>query len=133
MDGWFEMIAIARQAVPRGTPCAACNKPIRTGAHPKGWQRKYCDRLRCRRARVNRAALDAYHQLGPGEGARRQRELYDPEKRHVRYKALTPQQRAAWIVARRRYRKAHRADINAKSRATYDPAARHQHYLATGK
>ena len=30
------IVAIARQAVPRGTPCEYCGKPIRTGGHPKG-------------------------------------------------------------------------------------------------
>ena len=125
------MNAIARQAVPRGTPCEACGKPIRTGAHPKGWQRKYCDRLRCVRARANTASLAGYHRNHARIVARRG-ELYDPEKRHARYLALTPQQRATWRVAQRRYRKAHRADLNAKKRATYDPAARRARYVATG-
>ena len=125
------MIAIARQAVPRGTPCAECGKPIRTGAHPKGWFRKYCDRLRCRRARVNRVSRAAYRALG-ADGAQRQRELYDPEKRRGRYKTLSPQKRAMWRVAGRRYYRVHRADLLAKKRATYDPAARHQRYLDTG-
>ena len=125
------MIAISRQAVPRGTPCEACGKPIRMGGRPKGWQRKYCDRVRCARSRINAASLAAYHRLGP-EAAARQRALYDPEKRRQRYKALTPQKRAMWRVAQRRYRKVHRAELNAKANATYDPATRHARYLATG-
>ena len=129
------MRASARRAMAKWRakrePCQYCEKPIRTSPHPKGWQRKYCDRLRCRRARRNRASLASYHRLGAA-GPERQRATYDPEKRHGRYKALTPQQRAAWLVTQRRYRKAHRADLNAKKRATYDPAARRAHYLATG-
>ena len=125
------MIALARQAVPRGTPCEACGKPIRTGAHPKGWGRKYCDRRRCVRSRLNTASLAAYYR-DHARNVARQRELYDPEKRHARYLALTPQQRASWRVAQRRWRKAHRTTQNAKARATYDPAARRAHYLATG-
>ena len=118
--------------LPRGAPCESCGLPIRTGAHPKGWERKYCDRVRCRRARVNRVSLAAYRALGPGEGARRQRELYDPEKRHARAQAMTPAQLTHRRVAQRRYRRAHRADILAAARERYDPAARRAHYLATG-
>ena len=125
------MIAIARQAVPRGTPCEACNKPIRTDAHPKGWQRKYCDRRRCVRSRLKTAALAAYYR-NHARNVARQRELYDPEKRRARYKALTPHQRAAWRVAQRRYRKANRAELNATKRATYNPADRRARYLSTG-
>ena len=125
------MIAIARQAVPRGTPCEACGKPIRTGAHPKGWQRKYCDRRRCVRSRLNTVRLAAYHRLGAA-GAARQRATYDPEKRRARYLRLTPQKRAMWRVAGRRWLKAHRDEQNANARATYDPEKRHARYLATG-
>ena len=132
------MIELARQAVPRGTPCADCGKPIRTAAHPKGWQRKYCDRLRCRRARVNRVSLAFYHRQGP-DGAARQRERYDPAKRHARYAALTDAQRRRRLVqaiaARRRRRRAHPdlwAAQVARAKAKYDPAVRHALYLATG-
>ena len=125
------MIAISRQAVPRGTPCEACGKPIRTGAHPKGWQRKYCDRVRCARSRINAASLAAYHRLGP-EAAARQRATYDPEKRRQRYKALTPAQLDRGRAYSRRFYRARRADILARSLATYDPAKRRQRYLATG-
>ena len=121
--------------LPRGAPCAWCNKPIRTAAHPKGSNRKYCDRLRCRRARVNRenrVSLAAYHRRGAA-GPRRQRELYDPEKRHARAQAMTPAQLTRRRAYARRYHRAHRTDINARQRATYDPAARRAHYLATGK
>ena len=124
------MNAIARQAAPRGAPCAACGKPIRKGAHPKGWERKYCDRVRCVRSRLNARSLAAYHRLGP-DGAARQRATYDPEKRHARYLRLTPQKRAMWRVAARRWLKAHRDEQNAKKRATYDPAKRRALYLAT--
>ena len=124
-------MTIAAQGAPRGWPCADCGKPIRTGAHPKGWERKYCDRVRCRRARVNRVSLAAYRRLG-AYGAQRQRELYDPEKRHARAQAMTPAQLTRRRVAQRRYRRAHRAELSARQRATYDPAARRAHYLATG-
>ena len=132
------MIELARQAVPRGTPCADCGKPIRTGAHPKGWQRKYCDRLRCRRARVNRVSLAAYHRRGP-DGPALQRERYDPEKRRERNAALTPQQRrrravqnSASVRRRRRDNPELWAAKLARARAHYDPAERHQRYLDTG-
>ena len=117
--------------LPRGAPCAWCNKPIRTAAHPKAWQRKYCDRVRCRRERLNRASVAAYHRLGAA-GPRRQRELYDPQARHARYKALTPAQLTRRRAYARRYLRAHRVEHNARRRATYDPAARRAHYLATG-
>ena len=112
------MSELARQAVPRGGPCGACGKPLRTAAKVKGWQRRFCDRLRCVRARVNTAALAAYHRRGAA-GRAWQRANYDPQKRRARYLALTPDQRAAWLVTQRRYRKAHRAEQNAKRRAAY--------------
>ena len=117
--------------LPRGAPCESCGKPIRTAPKLKGWNRKYCDRVRCRRARVNRVSLAAYLQLG-AYGAQRQRELYDPQARHARYKALTPAQRKRRLAYSRRYHRAHRVEQHAKQRATYDPAARRAHYLATG-
>ena len=129
------MIALARQAGPRGTPCEACGKPIRKGAHPKGWGRKYCDRLRCVRARLNtksRAVQRRWTQAHRAEQNAKQRATYDPEKRHARYLALTPQQRASWRVAQRRWTQAHLAEQSAKRRATYDPEKRHARYLATG-
>ena len=125
-------MTIAAQGAPRGWPCADCGKPIRTGAHPKGWERKYCDRVRCRRARKARGVRDAYRALGPGEGARRQRELYDPEKRHARAQAMTPAQLTRRRANGRRYYRARRADLLAAARERYDPAARRAHYLATG-
>ncbi len=125
-------MTIAAQGAPRGWPCADCGKPIRLGVQPKGHNRKYCDRRRCRRARKARGVRDAYRALGPGEGARRQRELYDPEKRHARAQAMTPAQRTRRRVAQRRYYRAHRVEQNARQRATYDPAARRARYLATG-
>ena len=125
-------MTIAAQGAPRGWPCADCGKPIRLGVQPKGHNRKYCDRRRCRRARVNRVSLAAYRQLG-AYGAQRQRELYDPEKRHARAQAMTPAQLTRRRVAQRRYRRAHRADLLAAARERYDPAARRAHYLATGK
>ena len=125
------MIAIARQAAPRGTPCAACGKPIRTGAHPKGWQRKYCDRRRCVRARLAAARLATYHRLGP-DGAARQRATYDPAKRRARYKAMTPAQLERRRAYYRRFYRARRDDILAVARERYDPAKRRAHYLATG-
>ena len=124
-------MTIAAQGAPRGSPCADCGKPIRTGAHPKGWERKYCDRVRCRRARENRLSLASYRRRGAA-GPRRQRELYDPEKRHARAQAMTPAQLTRRRVAQRRYYRAHRAELSARQRATYDPAARRAHYLATG-
>ena len=42
-------MTIAAQGAPRGWPCADCGKPIRLGVQPKGHNRKYCDRRRCRR------------------------------------------------------------------------------------
>ena len=105
-------------------PCKYCEKPIRTSPHPSGRRRQYCDRLRCVRSRHNTAALAAYYR-DHAVNVARQRATYDPEKRHARYLALTPHQRAGWRVA-------HRAEQNAKKRATYDPAARRAHYLATG-
>ena len=128
------MIGIARQAVPRGTPCAACGKPIRTGAHPKGWFRKYCDRRRCVRARVNRlnaVRLAAYHRLGAA-GAARQRATYDPEKRRQRAAAMTPAQLDRRRAYSRRFYRARRTDLLAKAKATYDPAVRHQRWVDTG-
>ena len=62
----------------------------------------------------------------------RQRATYNPEKRHARYKALTPQQRAGWRVAQRRYYRANHDDLLAVARERYDPAARRLRYLATG-
>ena len=118
--------------LPRGAPCESCGKPIRLGVQAKGHNRKYCDRRRCRRARKARGVRDAYRALGPGEGARRQRELYDPEKRHARAQAMTPAQLTRRRVAQRRYYRASRADILAAARERYDPAARRAHYLATG-
>ena len=125
------MTARGRQAVPRGAPCGYCGKPIRTAVRPMGHTRKYCDRLRCRRARVNRVSLASYHRLG-AYGAQRQRELYDPEKRHARAQAMTPAQLERSRAYGRRYRRTHRDDIRAKRRARYDPAARRARYLATG-
>ena len=116
--------------LPRGAPCKNCGKAIRTATHPKGWRRKYCDRVRCRRARVNRISLASYHRLGAA-GPRRQRERYDPKARHGRAAVMTPAERKRRLAYGRRYYRAHRTDINARQRATYDPAKRRARYLAT--
>ena len=133
------MSELGRQAVPRGGACAACGKPIRTAANVKGWQRKYCDRLKCVRARANTAVLAAYHRLGE-DGPARQCAAYDPAKRHARYMALTDAQRKRRLVqqlAANRRRRLDNPDLWAaqleRFRAQYDPAARHQRYLDTGK
>ena len=122
---------MAAHGAPRGAPCADCGKPIRTAPKPKGHNRKYCDRVRCRRARVNRRTVAFYRALG-AVGPARQRARYDPEKRRDRYGLLTDAQRAAWLATGRRYHRAHREEINARGRANYDPAKRRARYLATG-
>ena len=125
------MIAIARQAVPRGTPCEYCGKPIRTGGHPKGWGRKYCDRILCARSRINAVSLAAYYR-DHAVNVARQRALYDPEKRRQRAAAMTPAQLDRRRAYSRRFYRARRTDILARAVARYDPEKRRQRYLATG-